>query len=101
RSVAAAVDLHVRRDEWSQQPRPYGPLVVRAVALGRTAGVASTVLRITRREATQSIRREQVFLQLPHHAPGPFRRQHGVRQADGEDLIRTDGCIGQSGIYDI
>src|SRR4051794_27578201 len=56
----AFVDLDICGDEWTDQPRPYGPLVIRRIAADHSAFVSRTVLRIARRQTPQPGRREQV-----------------------------------------
>src|SRR6202790_4655305 len=74
----APIYLHIRCDESAQQPRPDCSLVIRAVALSRTTGIAAAVLRITRRQAPQPHRREPMLLDFVHPCSRPPHFQHGL-----------------------
>src|SRR5208283_72389 len=68
----STVHLDVCADEGSEQPRPYGSLMICTVALSGTTSISSAVLRIGGRQATQTIRRKQMLLNFLHHALRPF-----------------------------
>src|SRR5271165_5044279 len=68
----STVHLDVCADEGSEQPRPYGSLMISTVALSGTTSISPAVLRIGGRQATQTIRRKQMLLNFLHHALRPF-----------------------------
>src|SRR3974390_993091 len=101
RRLTAPVDLNVSGDELSHQPWPDRSLMISTIAFERTARVSAPILRISWRKATQTVRREQVFLDLRYYSLCAFRRQHAVRKADSEYLIGADGCIRRRSVGDV
>src|SRR6185369_7525486 len=89
-NLTSLINLYVCGDEGSHQPRPHCALMVGAITLEGSAGVSTTILRVAGRQAAQAIRCEQMLLNLLYHLLRAFRGQHGVRQADRQDLVGTD-----------
>jgi hypothetical protein len=76
-------------------------LVICAITTDAIAGVKPVILRITWGEATEPVRRKQVFL---HNRDDPLcslRTQHRMWQADREDLIRTNTGVRWAAIHDV
>src|SRR6202022_1719201 len=88
-------------DEWPQQPGPDCSLMISAVALRGTAGVAAAILRVARRQGAQPIGCEQVLLHLFDDRLCPLGRQHAVSQTDSQDLVRANGCVRWRVVHDI
>jgi len=79
--------------ECAQEPGPYGPLVVGAVAFGGTPPVAAPIGRIGGREGSEAAGDEELLANGPYNG-GLFRgveRREG--EGDGEDLVRPHGSI--------
>src|SRR5687768_10144504 len=93
-----AVRPQPRLDEWADQPRPDGALVVDRVAACRVTLVAGTVARFACVEGPQSERRQQPALDLGYDAsrPGTLEQRDG-KTSNGEDLIRTERIVAGSG----
>ena len=70
--ITASVYLDVCGDERSHQPRPYRSLMVSAVTLSWTTRVPATILRVSGRQTSQTIRGKQLLLNFPHHALRAF-----------------------------
>jgi hypothetical protein len=75
--------------------------VIRAVTGGAVTGVAAVIQRITWSEATEPVRRKQMFLHNSNDTLCSLRTQHGMWQADSKDLIRTDTSVGRAAVHDI
>src|SRR5689334_7673413 len=75
--------------------------MIGAVTLGWTARVSPTVLGIARRETSQTVGGQQVFLNLFHHRLCAFSGQHAVRQTDREYLVRTNRSIRWPAVYSV
>src|SRR5262245_65761060 len=84
------VDIEVRSEERSHQPRPNGALMIGAIAAKRVAFVSATVLMVGWSQAAQAVRRQQIPLDCCDNAPCLFAGEHAVEQADSEDLVGSD-----------
>ena len=72
--LTASVDLDISSDKRSDQSWPDRSLMVGAIAFVRAAPVSAAILGIAGCKATQTIRREEVFLNPLHHSPCAFGR---------------------------
>ena len=75
--------------------------MVGAVPASGIAVAAPTILWIIWREAAQAIRGEQLTSDHIDNALGLVGRQHRMRQADGENLIRPNGAVGLIAVHNI
>src|SRR5215469_14772456 len=99
RCRASAFYLHICSYERPHKPRPYRSLVICAITTGAITGVKAVILRITWGEAAEPVGREQMFLHDSNHPLCSLRTQHGIWQADREDLIRTNTPVGQAVVH--
>src|SRR6185436_6397244 len=85
--VAARMDAQPRVDEGTDEPRPYGPLVICGVSRPQIAEVLSLEVGILLVERSKAVRREQT---LGHHVQdaGPPRFvEDGMAERERENLI--------------
>src|SRR6266571_5269793 len=93
RSRGVAVNAIVRKSEGAEQPAPYGALMIRGVAIARAATVVPGIARLTRSEASQSVRGEEIPGADLDNGLLLFERERADRQADGKNLVRPEGGV--------
>ena len=82
-----------RIDERPDEPGPDCALMISGVARAQITVVGRLVIRVLRRKRTQAKRREQFALHDIHDGGPSRRREHGMIERDGEDLIGPAGGI--------
>src|SRR6266581_8544203 len=93
RSRAVAVNAIVRKSEGAEQPAPYGALMIRGVAIARAATVVPGVARLTRSEAPQSVRGEEIPGANLDNRLLLFERERADGQGDSKNLVRPEGGV--------
>src|SRR5262249_15089172 len=90
-----AILMHspMRQSEWPQQPAPHGALMVGAIAFARPTDATTYITAFRRRQAAQSMRRQQLKRANPNHIPLLLRRQRAHRQTHCENLIRPQRSV--------
>ena len=78
----------------TEQPSPRRALVVGAVALGRSAPVATRVRGIAGREAPEPERGQELAGAGIDHSSLPLRRERARGERDREDLVGPKGRVG-------
>jgi hypothetical protein len=61
----------------------------------------AAVLRITGHQTAQPVRCQKLSFHYIHNASGVFLWQHYVKQANGKNLVRTNGRIAHLAVHDI
>src|SRR5207247_4782681 len=90
----AAPDAHPGLDEPAHEPRPDRALMIRAVALARTARVARRVAGLAGGERAEAERGHEPRLDRVDDAAGTFPFEHRERPAaDRQDLVRANGPL--------
>src|SRR5437870_3297727 len=94
-----AADADPRLDEWTNEPRPDGALMVNGIALARAALVVRCITRLAWRERAQTHGRKQKHLHRIDNTTCFVFRQQGERQsANSEDLVRSECKIDYAGL---
>src|SRR5690348_9626306 len=88
-----AADAIGGKAEGSEKPAPRRTLMIAAVALQHTAAIARMISGTARRQRAQPECGEQMPPADPHDSCLILRSERTVRQADGEDLVRSDPNI--------
>src|SRR5207244_10503020 len=79
-----AADADPRLDEWTNEPRPDGALMVNGIALARAALVVRCITRLAGSERAQPDRRKQKhFHRIDNPTRFLFRQKHERQSADG------------------
>src|SRR5262245_28427302 len=87
---AIAVNAQRGEGEGAEEPRPRRPLVIHAVALGRSALVASAVAGLGGAQAAQAERGEQVAPAGLDHPALTLGAERALGERDGKNLIGTE-----------
>ena len=85
--VGSPVRFQIRRRQRTQQPRVNRSLMLRPLARRSLANIFPLVSGLAPRQAPQPLWRQQFLHDPMDHRLMPLRRQHRVRQADGEYLV--------------
>ena len=92
-STPIGIDAAPRVDEWSDQPRPDRPLVIREISRTQIAEILWLIVRVTRRERTQAVWREQLIVRHVDDGLPTLLIENGMRQRDREQLIRPNRVV--------
>src|SRR5262245_7613155 len=90
---AIGIDTAPRVDEWSNEPRPNSSLVIGEISRAQITEILWLKVRVTRRERTQSIWRQQLIVYDVDNGLPALRIEYWMRQRDCEQLIRPDRVI--------
>ena len=93
----AAVDAQISREIRAEEPGPNGALVIGGVAFVGSALVFADVAGVARGESAEAVVSKEIAFDDAEDGEREVRGQDRIRQADGEDLIRTDGGVGSVG----
>src|SRR5262245_42029057 len=99
---AIGIDTAPRVDEWSNEPRPNSPLVIGEISCAQIAEILWLKVRVTRRERTQSVWRQQLIVHYINNGLPSLRIKYRMRQRDREQLIRPNrGIVTVFAVHDI
>src|SRR5215475_6167382 len=74
-------------DKRSDQPWPHGALVIGEISGAQITKISWLILRVTRREGTQTVRGHKLFVYDVHNRLPALRVEYRIRQGNGEQLI--------------
>jgi len=87
------VNATPRVDEWADQPWPDSPLVICEVPRAQVTKILRLIIRVTRRQRTQSKWSEQLIVHdVDNRLPVLFV-ENRMRQRNRKQLIRPDGIV--------